>query len=360
VRDTSVRFFDVGAYWWARYDSGNYVSIAREGFYWSTCAARGTPQFGPVCSNTTWYPGYPYLAKVATWFGFPLATSAIVIALAFWVATIVALWVWFLSDAPRVRALGCLAIAAFFPGVVYLQALFPISMLTFFMVLSIRFMLRRKWWWAGLAAGVAGFVYPIGVVLVPVMFLWMLLVRGDLAPLRRVATAAGVAALAFSGTLAVFVIQQIQVGRWNASLTMQEKLGTTLLFPLRSLVTIVVHQDSLIQTYPDHGDVADAIAHQTLLVALLVTAVVVAHVVSWVRARAVERNDLALVLLFGGVWLLPLSSFIDTGIYRREATLLPVAMLARRLPTPVVVAFAVGCVFVAGQMSKHYFDYLLI
>ena len=358
---TGVGFFDFGPTWWARYDSGNYVSIVREGYYWSSCAARHTPQFGPVCSNTTWYPGYPYLVKVATWFGFPLATSATVIAVAFWVATIVALWVWFLRDAPRVRALGCLAIAAFFPGVVYLQALFPISMLTFFMVLSIRFMLRRNWWGAGLAAGVAGFVYPIGVVLVPVMFLWVLLVRGDLEWIRRFVVAVGVAALALSGTVAVFVIQQVQVGHWDASLTMQEKLGTTLLFPLRSLVTIVVHETSTIQTLPGHtGHVADAIARQTLLVAVLVTAIVAAYVVSWVRARTVDRNDLALVVLFVLVWLLPLSSFIDTGIYRREATLLPMAMLAKRLPTPVVVVFAVACVFVAGQMSRHYFDYLLI
>jgi hypothetical protein len=35
-------------------------------------------------------------------------------------------------------------------------------------------------------------------------------------------------------------------------------------------------------------------------------------------------------------------------------------MVVKWLPTPVVVVFAVACVFVAGQMSRHSFDFLLI
>ena len=73
-----------------------------------------------------------------------------------------------------------------------------------------------------------------------------------------------------------------------------------------------------------------------------------------------DRDELALLVLFAGIWIVPLASFIDTGIYRREATLLPVAMLLNRLPTPVVLAFAAACVYVAAQMSPHFFDNRLI
>jgi len=168
-------------------------------------------------------------------------------------------------------------------------------------------------------------------------------------------------ALAFTGTFAVFVIQQIQVGSWHASLTMQERLGTTLLNPLRSLVRIVVHRNTLIQNYPgDATTIAKPIAHQTLLVALLITAVTVGVIVTWLQAHHIDRDELVLLVLFVGIWIVPLASFIDTGIYRREATLLPVAMLLNRLPTLVVLAFAAACVYVAAQMSPYFFDYRLI
>jgi hypothetical protein len=234
-------------------------------------------------------------------------------------------------------------------------------MLTFFTVVAIRLMLRRRWWWAGAAAGLAGFVYPIGFVLVPVMLLWVLLVRRDVPLGKRLLFALAEGALAFTGTFVVFVIQQIQVGSWHASLTMQERLGTTLLDPLRSLVRIVIHQNTLVQNYPGNATtISEPIAHQTLLVALLITAITVGVIVTWLQAHHLDRDELALLVLFVGIWIVPLASFIDTGIYRREATLLPVAMLLNRLPTPVVLAFAAACVYVAAQISPHFFDYRLI
>jgi hypothetical protein len=354
---TGPRFFDVDPIWWARWDSGNYASIATEGYYSGSCLARGTPELGDLCANTTWYPGYPYLGKVATWLGLPFGASAVFISVACWVATVVLVWVWFLRDQPRVRALASLAIAAFFPGVVYQQALFPISILALLTVLTIRLGLTRKWWWAAVAAGTAGFVYPIGVVLVPAMVVWVLLVRVDLAARARILTAAAVGLIASCGTLAVFVIQQIEIGDWHASISMQRRLGTRLLNPVESFLTVVLHRDSLLQA----GDVQlkTPMAAQTLLVAVIVLAISACVALAWRRAHEVNRDDVALLVMFWGIWLLPLASFIDTGLYRREATLLPIVALAPRLPAWVSVPLAVASVWVAALISPHFFDYLL-
>jgi hypothetical protein len=356
-----VGFFAFGGQSWARWDSHNYASIVRDGYYWKSCTTGSSNGILSVCSNTTWYPGYPYLIKVATWLGFPLDTSGVVLAVTFWVATVCALWVWFLRDAPLPRALACLVIGSCFPGVVYLQALFPISMLTFLTVVTIRLALRRRWWWAGGVAGLAGFVYPIGIVLIPAMVLWVLLARRDVPPTRRVVLAAAQGALAATGTLAVFVIHQIEVDNWHASLSMQKLLGTTLLNPIDSVLDIVVRERSWIQAFPGNpGTIADPIAHQTLLVTVLVFSITLAVVIAWRRVRQVDRDDVALLVLFWGIWLLPLASFIDTGIYRREATLLPITALSTRLPTPVALALGGACVYVAAQMSPHFFDARLI
>jgi hypothetical protein len=357
---SGVGFFSFGGGSWARWDSQNYVSIVRDGYYWKACTTGSSNGVLHTCSNTVWYPGYPYLIKVATWLSFPLETSAVLLSVAFWVGTVYALWVWFLRDSPVPRALACLVIAACFPGVVYLQALFPMSMLTLLTVVMIRLGLRRRWWWAGGVAGVAGFVYPIGIVLVPAIILWVLLVRRDARPRRRAVLAGSLGAFAAVGTLAVFVIDQIEVGSWHASITMQKLLGTTLLNPIESFVDIVVRESSWVQRFPDSRGVAGPIAHQTLLVAVLVVSITTAVAIPWGRVRRIDRDDLALVVMFWGIWLLPLASFIDTGIYRREATLLPITALATRLPTPLALILAGGCVYVAAQLSPHFFDASLI
>ena len=357
VVSTGPRFFSVDPIWWARWDSGNYVSIATEGYYWQNCMERGTPEFGALCSNTTWYPGYPYLAKVADWFGFPLATSAVFIAVTCWVATVALLWVWFLRDRPRVTALACLTIAAFFPGVVYQQALFPISMLTLLMVVTIHFALVRRWWWAAVAAGLAGFVYPIAIVLAPALVLWVVLVRTELAWRARLVVAAGVGLVASVGTFAVFAIHQLEVDDWRASISMQRYLGTKLMNPIESFWTVVVDRDSLLQTLDVR--LKTPIATQTLLVALLVLSIAACTAWGWRRAHEVGRDDAALLVLFVGIWLLPLASFINTGLYRREATLLPIVALAPRLPVWLSVPLAVACVGVAMRISPYFFNFAL-
>jgi len=354
---TGPQFFSLDPIWWARWDSGHYTSVATEGYYWQSCQARGTPIIGDLCSNTPWYPGFPYLAKAASWLGFPLGKSGVFIAIVCWVAAVVLLWIWFLRDQPRLHGLACLTIAAFFPGVVYQQAFFPISLLVLLSLVTIRLALTRRWWLAAVAAGLAGFVYPIAIVLVPALALWVVLVRTELAWRARLVVAAGVGLVASAGTLAVFAIHQVEVESWRASITMQRHLGTKLINPLESFVTVVVNRDSLMQTLDVR--LKTPIAMQTLLVALLVLSITACTAWGWRRAHDIDRDDIALLVLFLGIWLLPLASFIDTGLYRREATLLPIVVLAPRLPVWMSVPAAVACVGVAMRISPYFFNFAL-
>jgi hypothetical protein len=92
------------------------------------------------------------------------------------------------------------------------------------------------------------------------------------------------------------------------------------------------------------------------LQSLLVTCVMVAVlVVAFLRRRVLERWEL-LVLLWAVVsWIVPLGANY-LSLQRSQAALLPVVVLFRRLPRPLVFAFAAAAVVVGVVMEKHFLD----
>jgi hypothetical protein len=79
----------------------------------------------------------------------------------------------------------------------------------------------------------------------------------------------------------------------------------------------------------------------------------------WVR-RTFDRDDLALLLLVLAMWALPLVNTVQTGLYRREAALLPLVLLLRRAPTWLVVGFAAAVVPVWAMMAYKFYWFALI
>jgi len=58
---------------------------------------------------------------------------------------------------------------------------------------------------------------------------------------------------------------------------------------------------------------------------------------------------------------MPLMTFLDTGLYRKEATLVPFAVLAaRRLPRPLLLACVAGAAVATLGVSPHFFDFTLV
>ncbi len=52
-------------------------------------------------------------------------------------------------------------------------------------------------------------------------------------------------------------------------------------------------------------------------------------------------------------------TFVETGLYRREATLVPIVLLARKLPTKLLLAFTIAAVTLAYPVAHLFPGHLV-
>jgi hypothetical protein len=363
--------FDFQATTWGRWDSGNYADIAKNGYYIASCASQNRAPHGDLCSPAAWYPGYPYLGRwLSSATGLSLDNAFVLIAHVAFVGLLYVIWLGFFRGRLTVRSATLLVMAAFFPGAIYFLASFPVSLLVCGLCLQIFFFLRRRWLIGAVFGALASLCYPIAIVLPITSAIWVLLAlrspsgldaddvsSGDPAPAvdppvpvaRQLGLAAAVGAIISSGTIAVFAVHQIVLGDWAASIHEQQKFGGTLYNPVLNWGHTVIKRNSWIQvTYPE---TAKVIAAQTLLVTVLI-AVCVVLVAVVKKGRTV--NDIGLLVMMVGLWLLPLSSNIETGLYRRVGPLVPAVYLLRRAPWPVTAALTVASIGVWWWMAPKF------
>jgi hypothetical protein len=72
---------------------------------------------------------------------------------------------------------------------------------------------------------------------------------------------------------------------------------------------------------------------------------------AYVVVRSQERVDVAVLVYVVAMWLFPLASTIDTGLYRRVLPLIPGVWLLRWAPTAVIVALLAASAVVWWWMA---------
>ena len=333
---------------WKRWDSGLYLWIAQDG-YWLGAPCRG--QAGYCGGNTGWFPGYPWLVRLAhDDLGLAYTTAGVCVSWTFGLATLVLLWVTFLGRRRSAPAIGALAFAAFSPGAVYRYAVFPLSVLAFCTVAYLWLLHRRRWLPAGVAGGLAAVTYPTAAALAAVGAAWGLATaRADSRP-RRLARALLAGGLPACGTALAFAVMDRDVGRWDAYFLAQRKYHHHLQAPLMPAVHalgVLIHRPL--------GSASAATAFQTLLV----TVVLVTLVWAAARGRPLAGPDGLLLLWAVVAWV---AANVESGVstYRAEATLLPLALLVRRLPVPLVGAFTAAAAAVVVWTTALFLDLTLL
>jgi hypothetical protein len=328
---------------WARWDSAHYVAIARHGYELHRCRrGEGTNARAKWCGDTAWFPAYSLLLAAAGAVGAPLVAAGVVISWLAAAATLFLLWRWFLGGSR-----SGLACAAFAPGVVYLYAVYPLSLLALAGVVFVR-LLERDRRSAGLAGAVAALAYPVAMVVVPVVALvlaWRR--RGARARAERWLVVAGPAVLAGVGLL---ITQRVQTGRWTAYFDVANDYGglhdpaTTLWDWMR-----VLSRSS--------GPLGYTLVPVWQL--LLVTVLLVAAVAAVAASRRLGARRAALVTWCVTVWFVPL---LQTGqsLWRSEAALVLLAPLLALLPRPLVWVSATALAVVAFGLAHGFFAGTLI
>jgi hypothetical protein len=322
---------------WARWDSGLYEDIARDGYDLFRCEEEPDKW----CGDAGWFPAFPWITGALHLIGLPLRGTGAVVAWLLAGGTIVVLWASFLDRRTDAAAVAALAYAAFAPGQIYHYAIFPLSLYAISAVASLWLVYRGRYAFGGLLGGVAALAYPAGLLLVPVVAVWLLVQRA--VPMHERLRIAALSSGLIVAAVWIFAIdQRLETGHWDAYLLVQQKYEHRWQSPLTATWDML--------SGGGHSAVGIAVALQTALVTIVLVIVIARSL----RARVGVASPDALVLLWAlATWLLPLS---QTGVsaQRGQATLLPLAILVARLPARLAWPIALAAATLAVWM-EHYF-----
>ena len=330
---------------WVRWDSLWYLRIATGGYRLEPCPG-GRSMF---CGTTGWFPGYPALIAAVARLGLPVEWAGLLVSAAAHLVLLWLLWTVLLRGVATRRRWALLLLAAFFPGGIYAQAVFPISTVLLLM-LGFLASVRAGWFVrAALCGAGAAVTYPTGCLLAPVYALWLLTSAGEArGDWRRLLPIVG----PVLGLGAVLALMAVQTGFWDAFFRNQvQGFGYGLSDPLTTLGARLAP----LLRWHGTGSAQVAAACQTMLVLILV---------GWAGAEALRSRGEATVALFGltlaAYWLFPLIIGGRISLYRAEALLLPAVWLLRRAPAPVLGALLGGAILVALPMGRAFFEGTLV
>ncbi len=343
----SVRLSPFPAPTWARWDSGNYVTIADHGYSFRPCVDVPNRSPDDWCGTVAWFPGYSYATRVVGWFGLEVYPAGRIVAWAAFLAAVFILWFGFLRPMPTKTGVAGMALAVVFPGSIYYAALFPISGVVAAALLMLVFIDRRHWALAGMCAAFAAVYYNSG---------WLLgaaaivpLTASALGDIRtRIRAAAWIAAPPVLGYVLVMANIKRAVGRWDAHFLMQQSYDVGPTLPTTTFVRRVEYIS---------GAAPNVIGVQTIVVAVIVLA---GWAMAWVNRSSLSLAERAIAVLLLPYWIGPLALGGDLSVHRAESLLVPVVILLARGGHKVLVPLVVVCVPIAFLMARLYFQDVLI
>lgn len=325
---------------WFKWDGGHYFSIADTGYDLRDCAGILGFHPGQWCGNTGWFPGYPYAVR-----GFHLLTgvdtklAALVVSQIFALLSLVLVWNVFLSR----RSLALLMLCAFAPGTYYFLVIFPMSMVMFFMLLTLWAQRQQHHVLAMLAGAVVGFTYPSGLWLSGALAFALIFEywRG-----KRPHSSAW---LAVAGPLVgfgfVLLVHHLSVSAWNAFFLAQEKYKHGINNPL----SVLQARFAYLWVWKP--------GWQTAVQSLMAAALVFLATASAIRAtrdrteRPGEVAQAAHGLIY---WLLPLVIGGGLSPYRSESLLVPAVAGLQRIPRLAVVLLLIAAVAIWLIMATEF------
>ncbi|MFD7625918.1 hypothetical protein ACFV7Q_07710 [Streptomyces sp. NPDC059851] len=349
-----------------RWDSEHYLSIARTGYEMFWCRERHPDFPDVVCGNVAWFPGYPMAVRALTATGLPYEVSAVVVTEAALFGAFAVLW-WLLGARTTPSTGLTLAIAAVFPGGIYLHAMFPIALGTLALLVSIAGVARGSWAMAaagGFVAAACHFVgtAAVGMLLLSALFAW----HGDRRPVRF-AKAGLSAAVAACGVLWAKWLMWQATGHWDAYETIQAisygqgslrqpfaEMAKAYDFPFRSWQLSEGQMTWLVEQ--------GLAAHrpQFWLNAAFVLLVVAAAALRLVRDRRLDVAEWAALTLTVAIYMLPFFAGAEMSWYRNHAQMFVGLVLVKNLPRWVQALLLLCCLVQYALLGAMFFTGALV
>jgi Gpi18-like mannosyltransferase len=326
---------------WVRWDSGHYLGIAAGG-YQAPAHCTAESGYGPAawCGNTAWFPGFPWAMRLLAQTGLPLEAAGVLVALVGQVGCLLLIW----ESLRKENQWPSLVLGAFFPGNIYLVAVFPVSSFLLAAIATILLCEKDRFAAAAVCAALAAICYPTGVLLGFVVAAWALLHRRW----RALEVLPGAAL----GYVLVFAAMRREAGSWDAFFRVQAhysyRVGAALDTLFSRLKPIVNRR------YRDAKGFVTAL--QTLLTTALM-AMIGGRLRETVRTM---RPPLPLVYLLA-FWLTPLAMGGDSlSLYRSEALLLPAVFLVPAFSRRVQYGLLVLAIALTVAMTVLFLQSVLV
>lgn len=311
-------------------DSGIYLWIANSGYQLTRCANAAPYPPNSWCGNSAWQPLYPWMIKAVSLTGLSQTVSAEILTQVFALGAFILIWQ-IIRNSRHARYL--MVLAAVFPGSVFLFTIFPISLVIFLSLVLFKLLDQHRYLWAMLPAFLIPLAYSSAVAIIGVLGLWWLVFR-RLKDWRQGVLVVG---SSIAGYLLFLGVLDLSVGTWRAELKASATYGIGLHDPVRTLYTLVttngVGPSAFLQV---SGTLITPF--QSLLVLCMIGLMTYVVCTRWSSLTTIDQ----LVASYGYVfWVVPLVSGLGVAAYRTNALLVPIVILFRYLPRPVILALIV-------------------
>ena len=348
---TGFKYFDSSN--WLRWDSVHYLQIADKGYEFFPCAGK----FGysssatEMCGNTGWFPGYPLLIRLFSFFGADTTLLAGVLSKVFYLLTIFMVMNIIGIKEFSLKNFLILSIATFCFGFIYYNAIFPISTMLFFVLSGLYFYIKKQIWFTGLFCFLASVSYPTGFLL-SIVFAISILCKKNECLKQKLTTLLIPIIMGFLGIVAVFVFFQITVNDWTAFMQVQAKYRHDFKSPITNMISFFQNA-SLLAPF----SINNFIQYQSFFI--IIGYIIISF---YFFINRMFKNELYLwayiytTLFFIFPWLVA----GDLSRYRSESLLLPFVFLLKEVKTKWLAVILICFLGIGMPMSYLFFTSVLV
>jgi hypothetical protein len=301
----------------AHWDSGLYMSIAQEGHTLFDCN-NPNPEW---CGNAGWSPLYPLLMRIVHEItGYSLEHSGGIVSTIFYF-----FYLKYMSHLLNIERMNAdsvisLFLCAFFPGFIYLHAVFPLSLCMFLITTFILQLQKKNFFYCGLLAMLLSWSYSSGVfILLPIAFYFLGILKYE----KRWAwkDALKIVVPIIVGLFLLFGYDYWATKHWDAMFLVQIKYNHGLYSPFymfllrfERLCEFILHPNGIIQI-------------QNFYVFALVCWLLFTAVKSFSNTKFNKPELLFYIGFIVAFWFLPFSMGLEISLYRGSILLAVLILL---------------------------------